>query len=206
MGYKLRCPVCRNTFKWDVRKGFPDFCQVKGCEEYIGSGDNPQVAAPYLALKGGEHSRVVDKVYRDAEAASLQRIDEAVAMTPGSSREDFAQLKVTDYQAGMGEGDAAVRAPKVSPEFARHVEMLRAAPQAPTMAHNGITPNGMIQLNGQAAQFSAATQTGPEPNAGAKAMQRVRRAHAGHVDPRMNNPISEIPALEAVAPGYVQRA
>lgn len=206
MAYKLRCPVCRDTFRWDVSKGFPDYCQIKTCEAFIGSDEKNEVSAPYIALRGGAVARTVDKVYRDAEAASLERIDQAVAMTPGSTREDFAQLKVTDYRSGMVEGDAAVRPPQVSREFQQHVDMLRSAPPAPTLQHHGVTPNGMLQLNGQAQAYSAMTQSGPEPNAGAKAMQRVRRAHAERVDPRMNNPVSDIPALETTVPGYVHRA
>lgn len=206
MGYKLRCPVCRDTFKWDVSKGFPEYCQIPACEAFIGADEKNAVSAPYIALKGGETARVIDKVYRDAEAAAEARIDQAVAMTPGSTREDFAQLKVTDYRPNMVEGEAAVRPPQVSQEFKNHVDMLRSAPPAPAMAHHGVTPNGMIQLNGQAQQYSAMTQAGPEPNAGAKAMKRVRATHAERVDPRMNHAISDIPALETQAPGYLPRA
>lgn len=195
---KLRCPVCRGTFRWNPSDRWPDYCQIESCEAFIGSDEKNEVAAPYIALKGGAHARAVDQVYRDAERASEARIDAAVAMTPGASREDFSVLKITDYKANMTEGEAAVPMPQPSREFTQNVAALQNA---------GIpVHNGGIDISGQIPAFSAQTRSGPFPNAGAQAMDRLRGAHRGNVDPRMNTPISSLPALETQAPGYVPRS
>lgn len=194
---KLRCPLpeCRQTFQWNSGEPWPDDCQVCGC--FIGSHGGNGVSAPYIALKGGAYAKSVDKVYRDAEAASEVRMEQAAAMTPGASKSDFSALKITDYKP-MVEGESAVRMPQPSEEFNRNVAALQSAGVA-------VQQNGGIELSGQVQAFSNQTRVGPEPNAGVRAMDRLRTVHRSNVDPRMSTPISSIPALETQRPGYVPR-
>lgn len=193
---KLRCPICRQTFKWDPKDRWPDECQV--CGEYIGSDEKNEVAAPYLALKGGAFAKSVDQVYKDSERGAEARIEAAVAATPGSSKDDFAALKITDFRSNMVEGEAAAKMPEPSKEFTRNVAALQSGGVP-------VQQNGMMDLSGQTAAFSQSSRTGPEPNAGVRAMDRLRNMHKNNVDPRMNTPISSIPALETQNPNYTPR-
>jgi hypothetical protein len=151
----------------------------------------PEVAAPFIRV--GQKTKVIDQTFRDAQAAAEQRIEQAVAMTPGASKEDFSEMKLTNYKSNMVEGEPAVNMPQPSQEFMQNVNRLQNA-GVPVMQ------NGGMQLTGQAPAYSAATRAGIEPNAGARAMNRVRSMHAsqGHVT-------TSNPALETQQPGYVPR-
>lgn len=155
MAWKLRCPMpeCRGTFPWDAGKPWPSDCPL--CGAYIGSDGKDEVAAPYLALKGGAYKQAVDDVYRAAERTAEERIDQAVAMTPGSSRSDFSDLKVTNFRANMVEGESA-------------------APPLPASAQQLQSHFSTAPLN----QFAGGTRSGPEPNKGVKVMDRVRSGHS----------------------------
>lgn len=195
---KLRCPLpeCRKTFQWAADEPWPEDCPM--CGAFIGMSEEQKgrVAAPFLALKGGQYAKAVDQVYRDAERSSEARIEQAVAMTPGATKDDFSALKVTNYSTNMVEGESAVKL-QPSQEFQRNAATLQQA---------GVPiQNGGMNLTGQHQMFSSQVRTGPEPNAGVRALDRLRSAHRGNVDPRMNTPVSSLPALETQQPGYVPR-
>jgi len=194
--FTIRCRECFGKFKVQSLDEVPADCPL--CGAFINSEKRDEVAMPALFLHGGARTRSIDKVYRDAEAASEVRIEEAAAMTPGAQRSDFSELKVTDFRSNMVEGETAVAIPQTSQEFQRHVSNLKSAGQQ-------MTPNGGMVLTGQAQAYSAQTRTGPEPNAGARAMSRLRTIHASKVDPRMNGAVSSLPALETTQPGYQSR-
>lgn len=195
MAFKIRCLACMGYFKVGDLDDVPTDCPQ--CGAFINQKEMPEVAAPALFLMGGERTRVIDKVYTDAEKASEVRMERAAEMTPGAQKSDFADLKITNYRSGMGEGESAVPAPQVSKEFANNVAALKSG---------GVqVQNNMVDLSGQTAAFSTQTRSGPEPNAGVRAMDRLRGAHRNNVDPRMNGAISSIPALETQSPTYVPR-
>lgn len=200
---RLRCPACRQTFPWDANKGFPEYCQIPSCEVYIGTGDNPEVAAPYIALKGGAYAKSVDNVYREAEMASEARMEMAAAMTPGATKEDFSGLKLTDYRSGMTQGETAIKMPEPSREFTQNLDNV-------AQFNKSIAPAQQIPMHynqpGQAAAYSAQTRSGPYPNAGLRAMERVKAVHKANVDPRIQGTaISDTPALETRHPTYQRR-
>lgn len=193
---KIRCLVCFDKFYAPSFNEIPADCPL--CGALINQKKMPEVAAPFIQLQGGARTKSIDKVYRDAEAASESRMEQAAAMTPGASKSDFSNLKVTDYRSGMIEGESAVPMPKTSREFNDNINKLQ----------NGgipVQPNNAIDLSGQVAAFSNQTRVGPEPNAGVRAMDRLRAVHKGNVDPRMRTPISSLPALETQSPNYVPR-
>ncbi len=193
---KIRCLVCFDKFTVQSLDDVPSDCPL--CGALINQKKMPEVAAPFIQLQGGARTRSIDKVYRDAEAASEARMEQAAAMTPGASKSDFASLKVTDYRPGMVEGESAVPMPTPSREFTDNVARLKSA-GVPVQSNNG------VDLSGQVAAFSNQTRVGPEPNAGVRAMDRLRAVHKTNVDPRMRTPISSLPALETQNPNYVPR-
>lgn len=193
---RIRCLVCFDRFTVQSISEIPSDCPL--CGAVINQKEMPEVAAPFIQLQGGARTKSIDKVYRDAEAAAESRMEQAAAMTPGASKSDFAGLKVSDYRSGMVEGESAVPMPTPSREFTDNVARLKSA-GVPVQSNNG------VDLSGQVAAFSNQTRMGPEPNAGVRAMDRLRAVHKGNVDPRMRTPISSLPALETQNPNYVAR-
>lgn len=192
----IMCRSCAVKIRAASFDDFPDDCPK--CGAVLSDPDKSGVAAPYIALKGGAYAKAVDSVYEDSVAAADRRIEAAVAMTPGSSKEDFASLKITDFRSNMVEGERAVNMPQPSQEFYRNVTALQNAGVP-------VQQNGGMLLTGQAQQYSASTRSGPEPNAGARAMSRLRSAHVSNLDPRIKNAVSSVPAIETQQPGYTPR-
>ena len=186
--FKIKCLECGDKFKVRSLDQIPPDCPL--CAAPINHKEMPEVAAPFIPLKGGAHSKAIDAVYRNAETSAEARIEQAVAMTPGSSREDFAHLKVTDYRPNMVEGEPAVRMPETSREFKQNVAALQSGGHT---VHGA----GVMDISAAMPQFAAATKTGPSPNAGDRARQRLRDMHAKRVDPRMSGAVSTVPTLTA---------
>src|ERR1700733_5967432 len=87
----LRCPLCREKFKYNVADGFPDNCQV--CGKRIGHDrdDDAIVMPAFLSQK----SKNNDAVARQIMDGSEQRVEMAAAMA-GTSKEEMAGLKITN--------------------------------------------------------------------------------------------------------------
>ena len=167
---KLRCPYCRKTFSWDAQLPWPDNCPFPDCKEDISipdRGDNG-VVMPFIR---SAKTTTTDKVYRDMEAGSEVRVDRAAELT-GATRDEMSSLKITDMQDNMREGDMAARA---ADEAMKRLQSSTPMPigfqQNGAEFSTGIA-QGAVALNGK-------ITTGIEPNAGARAAQRVARKMQG---------------------------
>lgn len=141
------------------------------------------------AIKHGR-TAATDQVYRDMERGSETRA-EIAADRLGVPVSDMSGLKITDLS------DRPVRN-----EVTQFMD-----------AHPGV-----VGLRPDGVQFSGAVQTGPFPNAGIRALQGVRGAHANTTrqvmrgfDAATRTPwvgeaaVSDLPALETLQPGYRRR-
>ena len=149
---RIRCLVCRETFRWDATQGMPDNCPL--CKQYIGSDGKDEVAAPFIATSRG---KVPDLIYRDMEAKSAFRAQQAAEMT-GASAADVAHLKMTDLKTGQREGDMA---------FSNNL-----TPQQQVMSNQTVLAPSSIGL-----QASQGTNVGPYPRAGMGTIQKLRQTH-----------------------------
>src|SRR5713226_3300340 len=91
MAVVLRCPACREKFKYNVAKGFPDNCLLCG-EDINNRRDDDDILCPaFLSQK----SKNNDKVARDIMDGSEQRAGMAAAMA-GVPVSEMNSLKITD--------------------------------------------------------------------------------------------------------------
>ena len=81
MAVLLKCPICREKFKYDVTDGWPDNCQVCGADINNRVPDNVVVVPAFLSQK----SKNNDKVARDIMDGSMQRAEMAAAMAGTTS-------------------------------------------------------------------------------------------------------------------------
>lgn len=174
MAFALKCPECRRSFKWDPNKCWPEQCPLcKAMMEEL-SPDNVIAIPAFLSAK----TRSVDKVYRDTEAASIHRMEQAAAVA-GCDVSEMSALKVTNMRDNLREGDIA------------HVPVVNDV----TRAMDAINARGG-KFGWQGAtgvEYSGAVQSGPFPNAGAKMRTAIHNA---------NGAISDRPALETQKPDY----
>ena len=202
---KLRCPKCRQSFPWKSNTAFPDKCLI--CKQFIGSEDDVgedgviEIKAPFISRRH-EGSTYADTVYREIEASSELRVEQAAAMA-GVDKSEMAGLKITNLQSSPRPGDVAAM-PIANPTPVS--EMMRAAP--------GLT--GFVGSNG--VEYGGAVMSGPSPNAGARTRTAIQNTHYQMVQqhcvgkgedgrpamPNMNV-ISDRPALETTQPGYRRR-
>lgn len=180
MASKLRCPACRVTFPWDPAKGFPEYCPNETCTTRIAHDRaDHDVVTPFIRHA---KTKANDQVYRQIETASQQRAEAAAEMA-GVPVADMADLKITDLRSTRHEGDVA--AVPVNNEVSRLID-------------RGI---GGFQ-GGEAAEYGAAVQTGPFPNAGAQMRTQLQNYH-GKITHGAG--ISDMPAKETLQPGYRRR-
>lgn len=180
MASKLRCPACRVTFPWDPAKGFPSYCPNEMCDTRIGHDRaDDDVVTPFIRSNG--KTKATDRVYREMEAASEQRVIAAAEMA-GVPVSEMSDLKITNLRSTTHEGDVA--AVPVSNEVSRLMD-------------KGV---GGFQ-GGNAVEYGSSVQTGPFPNAGAH-MRTALQAHHGVVT---GGAVSERPAMETLQPGYRRR-
>ena len=162
---RIRCLVCREAFRWDAAGGMPDNCPI--CHEYIGSDGKDDVAAPSISTFRGKNP---DRLYRDMEAKSEYRAQQAAEMA-GMSSADVSHLRMTDMKDGMRQGDTA---------FSTNL-----TPQQLEMSSQ-MTPDRSIGM--QAAQF---TKVGPSPRAGFGAIQTLRQTH----NRELRGPVSDMTGM-----------
>lgn len=158
MALQLRCPKCRQAFKWDNPKaGFPDHCLL--CKEFIGveQPDDGVVVIPMPFIRSAKTGKT-DKLYRDMEKGSEVRAQLA-AEAAGCSVSDMSALKMTDMKDNQREGDIAA---KLVPDKQDGQYF-----QPNGAEHAAGTATGAITINGQ-------VHTGIEPRAGVRAMTSIQ--------------------------------
>jgi hypothetical protein len=156
MAVILRCPACREKFKYDVTDGWPDECPL--CKTDINNrrADDDVVIPAFLSQK----SKNNDKVVRDMMDGSETRANMAAAMA-GVPASEMAGLKITDLNDRR---DAEISAKPVHNEVTQHM----AAMQSRGM------PVGFGVQNPQG--YASVAHTGVEPYAGARTRTRLQRA------------------------------
>ncbi len=158
MAIVLRCPACREKFKYDVTEGWPDECPL--CKTDINNrrADNDVVMPNILSFKTKNN----DKVARDIMDGSDTRVEMAAAMA-GTSKEDMAGLKITDLN---DRNDAQFAAKEVVNPVTQQMDAIRA--------NGGSVGFGVAE----AQQFAAAAHTGTDAYAGNRARNKLQSAMA----------------------------
>jgi hypothetical protein len=153
----LRCPLCREKFKYDVADGFPDDCQV--CKQRIAHDrDDDDVVVPYFL---SDKTKKTDGVARQVMDGSVQRAEMAAAMA-GVPVSDMDGLKITNLN---DRNDTETAAIKVNNPVTQHMDQMKA---------RGM-PVGFQQQ--QAREAAATAHVGPEPYAGARMRSKLWNAH-----------------------------
>lgn len=177
MGFSLRCPDCRRKFPWEPTVAWPRFCPL--CNADINNDrDDDDVVMPFMHLSG--KTARTDQVYRDLEAASENRVQQA-AEAAGVDASEMASLRITNLKdAKTGE----ISAPPIDNDITRH--MARTGSDGwgggnAREAYGAGTASGAVTVNGQVTQ-------GIAPRAGMTAMSRLQSV------------LSPIPGTAAVRP------
>jgi hypothetical protein len=153
----LRCPKCREKFKYDVADGWPDNCLI--CKADINNHrDDDDIVIPYFL---SEKTRKTDAVARQVMDGSEKRAEMAAAMA-GVPVSEMSGLKVTDLN---DRNDTVQSMKPVSNDVTRHMAAMNA--------------RGMpVGFQRQQAQEAAATaHTGAEPYAGARMRTKLWNTH-----------------------------
>ena len=157
MAVILKCPACREKFKYDVTDGWPDECPICNTDINNKVPDDVVVVPAFLSQK----SKNNDKVARDIRDGSVQRAEMAAAMA-GTSVDEMASLKITNLSDRR---DAEVAAIPVTNDVTRHMDSMQRA---------GL-PVGFGAGNAQAMQQAAMAHTGDAPYAGLRERNRLQR-------------------------------
>ena len=179
MAFVLRCPDCRGKFPWDVKATFPRFCPL--CQADMGEVSTAPDSAVVLPAFISAKTRQADKLQHDIVQGSHKRA-ELAAQVAGCDVADMSSLKIHDLNTRR---DAEIMAPKVDNEVSRLIDA-------------GI--GGFKGADGLG--YSAAVQSGPFANSGAK-MRTVLHNH--HAQLSRGSAVSDIPALETTVPTYRRR-
>ncbi len=158
MAIVLKCPACREKFKYDVSEGWPDFCPI--CKTDINNrrADDDVVMPNILSYKTKNN----DKVARDIMDGSETRAGYAAAMA-GVPVSEMSGLKITDIN---DRNDTQFSAPEVRNEVTQRMDAMQAA---------GL-PTGFGGHVADAMGKAANAHTGPEPYAGLRARNKVQAA------------------------------
>lgn len=160
MAVILKCPECEKKFRWKFGEEdrWPEHCP--NCGAFVGSGRaDDEIVMPAIRLRAVP---VMDQVYRQMEAASEVRVQQAAEMA-GVPASEMSGLKITNLN---DRHDAECMAPVVNNSVTQRMAEMEA---------KGL-PTGFGVPN--ATQYSGAVQSGFAPNAGLSAMQKLRGAHA----------------------------
>ncbi len=157
MAVILKCPACREKFKYDVSQGWPDFCPVCNTDINNRRADDDVVMPNILSFKTKNN----DKVARDIMDGSEARVDMAAAMA-GTSREDMAGLKITDLNDRK---DAQFSTRDVVNPVTQRMDALQAA---------GL-PTGFGAGSADAMARAAAAHTGDSPYSGLRERNRLQK-------------------------------
>jgi hypothetical protein len=174
----LKCPACREKFKYDVSNGWPDECPI--CKTDINNrrADDDVVMPNILSYK----TKSKDKVARDVMDGSETRVELAAAMS-GTSTSEMSALKITDIN---DRNDAQFSVKEINNPVTQQMELIKAR-------------GGQIGFGAtQGADYAANAHTGVEPYAGARTRSQLQR---------VMNPIGQAPLPREIAdnPNYRPR-
>jgi hypothetical protein len=153
----LKCPACREKFKYDVSQGWPDECPI--CKTDINNrrADDDVVMPNILSFKTKNN----DKVARDIMDGSETRVEMAAAMA-GVPTSEMSSLKITDLN---DRNDAQFSAKEVNNEVTHRMAAMQAA---------GMPTGFGVGSNGS--EYAASAHTTVEPYAGARARRDLQKA------------------------------
>jgi hypothetical protein len=156
MAVVLKCPACREKFKYDVSKGWPDRCPI--CQTDINNRrDDDDVVCPnILSFK----TRNNDKVARDIMDGSETRAELAAQMA-GTSVDEMSSLKITNLN---DRNDTQFAAVEVRNEVTQRMDAMSAAGM----------PTGFGTNVSEAMGRAATAHTGDAPYAGLRAMKNLQ--------------------------------
>lgn len=190
MAVRLKCPVCEEKFRWEFNDAnrWPRNCPM--CGSFVGI-DRPDDEIVMPAIRSA-NTRRNDQVYRDMEAASEVRAEQA-AVLAGTTAADMSSLKITNLNDRK---DAEVAAPTVNNAVSQFMHQTGVG---------GATPGA------QGLAYSNAVSFGPHPNSGARMRSLIQGQHqdmAAKVAPGSDamGTVSQVDALETIQPGYRRRA
>lgn len=153
----LRCPACRDKFKYDVSNGWPDTCPLCNTDINNRRADDDVVCPNILSFK----TKANDKVARDIMDGSEKRVDMAAAMA-GTSREDMSNLKITDLND------------RNDTQFAGKDVVNPVTERMAAMQSMGL-PTGFGTSAADAMGRAAMAHTGDTPHAGLRERNRLQR-------------------------------
>lgn len=157
MAVVLKCPACREKFKYDVSKGWPDACPL--CEVDINNNreDDDVVVPAFLSQK----SKNNDGVARQIMDGSETRAQMAAAMA-GTDVSEMSGLKITDLN---DRNDTQFAAKEVINPVTERMAAMQAA---------GL-PTGFGTNVSDAMGRAAQAHTGDTPYAGLRERNRIQR-------------------------------
>lgn len=190
---RYRCPTCQGIFVYDHHPSIeadplPDGSACPHCG-FVAESEYPAaVVSPHIAKS---IRATVDNMHRDMEDGAAFRANMAREKF-GLSEEEARQLVETNSLDNLREGDTSA-----VPVNNLVTQAIDANPQA----------YGWQGGAAQGAALSPQVQSGPFPNAGARAMAQIRAVHPSMVAStgHMAAAQSSLPALETQAPGYRPR-
>ena len=155
MGFKLRCPDCRDTFPWDPKAAWPRFCPM--CKSDINNDrDDDDIVMPFVRTSAKTKS--IDQFYRTEEKKSEERVNMA-AEAAGCSPSEMSDLKLTNLNDRKDAEIAAIPVRNSVTEQMDHMQRL-----GHPAGFGNINPVGMADQ----------VKSGPHPNAGARSLQRLQ--------------------------------
>jgi hypothetical protein len=152
----LKCPKCREKFKYDVADGWPDNCQICGEDINNRVPDNVVMVPAFLSQK----SKNNDKVARDIMDGSETRAELAASMA-GVPVSEMSSLKVTNLN---DRNDTLHSAVEVRNEVTQRMDAMQQA---------GL-PTGFGTNAADAMGRAAQAHTGDAPYAGLRAMKNLQ--------------------------------
>jgi hypothetical protein len=179
MAVILKCPACREKFKYDISEGWPDQCPI--CNTDINNRrDDSDVVMPNIL---SWRTKNTDKVARDVMDGSEKRAELAAEMA-GVPVSDMANLKITNLN---DRNDTQFSAPDENNAVTQRMAAMQAA---------GMPTGFGVGTNG--AEYAAAAHAGVEPYAGNRARNRLQR---------VLNPIGQAPLPNEIVnnPNYRPR-
>lgn len=199
MAVKLKCPHCEQKFSWQFsdQNKWPSHCPM--CGKYVGiDRDDDDIVMPNIMSAATKNN---DRVYRDIERASEERVHTAAEMA-GCDASDMAGLKITNLSDRR---DSEIAAIPVRNSVTQALE-------AP-----GASKALGFQANG--AMLSPDVMSGPSPNAGTRMRTFIQNNHQQTISkhlmgydpetkkavPLSTDIVSERPSNETMQPGYRRR-
>ena len=165
---KMRCTHCRKAFPWEISLPWPKACPL--CSEDISIPDRGDRGVVMPFIRSAKMS-ATDKTYRDIEAGSEARVDRAAELT-GATREEMSSLKISDMNDNMRPGDMAAKEADAAMSRLQSSSPMQIGFQQNGAEFSAGIAQGAVVVNGK-------ITTGIEPNAGARAAQRVARKMQG---------------------------